>query len=486
MNLKRASITLMLFILCLQPLLGQNGFTNKDKAKNKTDANGLKQGKWIEYLNSHLENTTRDNAVLYKLSVYKDDKVSETVNSFFYPSGKLKGEMPFKDGKTNGIIKQYYESGKLFYERAEVDGKKNGIEKVYFETGALKQEALFTDGKKTGAVKTYYESGKLKEENPYINDIANGIAKSYFESGKLSGEVPITGGTINGICKYYFENGKLKQESPYTDGWMNGTSKEYDENGKLTSETSYTNGQKKATKEEEQEAILTYQLAQEEFDKANFAKAAQYLDKVEKLNPEAKIKASYLIAKCYSNMLPKSFARWDEQAKTIHSHYINRDCPGQNGAVTYDELLHNMYKVGKPDHKSNTWEICSRTYGNLTFDFSAYLMCMENIAYYLPNGNDETKKTEMLKLKIQIENTDEYNLAETTTIYNQGYEAEQKGDFLQAKKYYENSRDFCKFKPLYFNPFLPENKKDACCFFPNFDLDYAIDTMNKKIKESGK
>ncbi len=244
-----------------------------------------------------------------------------------------------------------------------------------------------------------------------------------------------------------------------------------------------------------EEAILTYQLAQEEFDKANYTKAAQYLDKVEKLNPEAKIKASYLKAKCFFNTLPESFETKDRknkeewgllsQRKYFNEYPSNKGCAFVN-YVTYSAMFAN-FNIKENIQNIKAWSICGRKVLDSTFnlDFTAYSMCMANINYYRINGKDEEKKSELLKLKIQIENTDEYNLVETTELCNLGWAEEQKGDFLEAKKYYEKSRDYCKFKPLYFNPLL-EVKKNGCCFFPNFVMDLAIESMNKKIKESGK
>ena len=100
-----------------------------------------------------------------------------------------------------------------------------------------------------------------------------------------------------------------------------------------------------------EEALTTYQLAQEEYDKAHYPKAIEYLDKVEKLNPEAKVKSSYLKAKCYESELFKT-----------------------------------------------------------STGYNAYFDCIKTISYYMNNGKDEGKKEELLKLKLKIENDETYNL----------------------------------------------------------------------------
>ena len=53
----------------------------------------------------------------------------------------------------------------------------------------------------------------------------------------------------------------------------------------------------------EEEAQLSYQMAQEELDKGNYRQALVYLDKVDRLSEAAKVKTSYLKVRCYQYML---------------------------------------------------------------------------------------------------------------------------------------------------------------------------------------
>jgi hypothetical protein len=101
----------------------------------------------------------------------------------------------------------------------------------------------------------------------------------------------------------------------------------------------------------EQEAQLAYQLAKEEYDKSNYLEAIKYLDKVQKLNPASYSKVSYLEAKCYDKQLTLT--------------------------PDYDKLMNNL---------------------------------MVYIRYYLENGKDEDKKTELTKIKIKIESSDDYKI----------------------------------------------------------------------------
>lgn len=117
-----------------------------------------------------------------------EDKITGCVGKeYYYNNGQLEieSETPFKNGKENGIEKEYYKNGRLKRETPHTDGKANGIEKKYYENGRLKGETPYTDGKLNGVVKEYYETGELLREAPYKNGEHDGVAKIYDKNGQL-------------------------------------------------------------------------------------------------------------------------------------------------------------------------------------------------------------------------------------------------------------------------------------------------------------
>lgn len=68
------------------------------------------------------------------------DKIDGCIDRWYYESGGLKYETPYKDGKSHGIDKSYWENGKLLYETIYENDKKNGIEKWYWSNGQLQHE----------------------------------------------------------------------------------------------------------------------------------------------------------------------------------------------------------------------------------------------------------------------------------------------------------------------------------------------------------
>jgi len=109
---------------------------------------------------------------------------SAEVKKEFYPSGKLKSEQNYINGKLEGIGKGYYESGKLQWEEIYKNGELEGIAKGYYESGKLQAEANFKNGKKHGTLTVYSESGVIQYVETYKNgEMIN--RKVYDESRKL-------------------------------------------------------------------------------------------------------------------------------------------------------------------------------------------------------------------------------------------------------------------------------------------------------------
>jgi antitoxin component YwqK of YwqJK toxin-antitoxin module len=180
------------------------GFTNKAEAKNEM-RNGVKEGKWVEYVDSSFNTISDTNAPYYSLEIYKEGEVCGIYHAY-YKSGKIRTEVPFTNGKKNGLLKEYYEGGELMSETPFIDDKENGV------------------------AKEYYENGELRTIMPYTYGDENGVGKFYYENGNLHFEIPFTNNKINGIVKKYYKSGNLESETTYIDG-KEGLTINYDENG---------------------------------------------------------------------------------------------------------------------------------------------------------------------------------------------------------------------------------------------------------------
>jgi antitoxin component YwqK of YwqJK toxin-antitoxin module len=185
---------LLVFSSSLVSAQQDSSFIHKSEARNIT-VNGLKEGKWLEYLDENEKvitdtttiTDTSNVAVYYRLTVYRS-------------------------GIPNGIVKYYYKFS---------DGP-NPI---------LYREIPYTNGKINGVYKNYFSSGALRSEYPYHNGVINGVEKEYWDADVIKAETPVVNGKINGLAKFYDENGKLKSTTKYVNDKA-GITKEFDENGK--------------------------------------------------------------------------------------------------------------------------------------------------------------------------------------------------------------------------------------------------------------
>jgi antitoxin component YwqK of YwqJK toxin-antitoxin module len=273
------------------------GFTNKAEAKNQV-VNGLKEGKWVEYVDREGYLTTDSNTGPYYLNVYKAGKhygisryysmdrktVIETpyneygeingTEKVYDQNGLIWQETPWINNKKNGVEKAYSDNGTPIHETPFTNDRISGVERLYYGSGKLFRETPYKDGAKSGMVKWYYEDGALECQATYHNDsVQNGVVrsiydnedfpyivkspfkdgkedgmeKSFYTDGALAGEIFYKKGKKEGMEKWYFPDGKLNWELNYTKGKENGTLKQYDDTGKLLNITEWKDGKEGKT-----------------------------------------------------------------------------------------------------------------------------------------------------------------------------------------------------------------------------------------------
>jgi antitoxin component YwqK of YwqJK toxin-antitoxin module len=202
--------SLSLSINALGQVVIDSGFTNKAEAKNQM-VNGIKEGKWMEYVLNDVEKITDDSskARYYRLAVYKVGVLNGLVRSY-EKDGEIHSTGFYSNGKKSGDYK-FYEEGHVVLSIPYIDDKETGVAKFYpspNDTSSFSgiMEISYIDGKKNGVEKEYYKSGKIMWEDTIINGKRDGIYRIYYESGKLKSETLYTNG-VKGIVKNYDENG---------------------------------------------------------------------------------------------------------------------------------------------------------------------------------------------------------------------------------------------------------------------------------------
>ena len=84
-------------------------------------------------------------------------------------TGRVTGESEgfLKNGKIDGIWRQYYSSGQLWTKGTYKDGKSDGPSVMFHENGQLWTKGTYKDGKIDGLWVSYYEDGQLQEQGTY-------------------------------------------------------------------------------------------------------------------------------------------------------------------------------------------------------------------------------------------------------------------------------------------------------------------------------
>ena len=114
--------------------------------------------------------------------------VCAEIETEYWPNGKVRWERTYKDGKLDGISKQYDEAGTLREEIPFKNGKIEGIYRSYYSDGKLRTEANYKDGLKDGVETTHLRWENKKTVSTYQNGKAINT-KRYDEKGRLRDEL---------------------------------------------------------------------------------------------------------------------------------------------------------------------------------------------------------------------------------------------------------------------------------------------------------
>lgn len=148
----------------------------------------------IYYLNDNNEKEGlclewRRNRQIFIIQNYKNGK-RHGLQQDFHSNGQLFGEATYKDGKQEGLVTIRLSCGSLFYDAVYKDGEEvpfTGIKRYHYTNGQLMKEVPFKDGKWDGLYKSFYENGHPDWEVNYKDDKKDGTAKMYID-GVLVGE----------------------------------------------------------------------------------------------------------------------------------------------------------------------------------------------------------------------------------------------------------------------------------------------------------
>ena len=221
---------------------------------------------------------TKDGYMTMSENFVNDVKQGNTV--YYYKNGKVKQTVPFINGKEEGkgfefaidstiITLTDYKMGFIQHEekinRRSADSLKQGIWKEFYPTGILKNEVTYSDGKMNGYLKEYSPKGSLMNTSKYINgelqtnvkELAKlDVRTEYFPTGAVRFTGTYKDGVAEGIQREFSPEGKVIAAKMYVDGTLTGEGildtigrmqgpwKEYYPNGQIKSQGDYLNSKR--------------------------------------------------------------------------------------------------------------------------------------------------------------------------------------------------------------------------------------------------
>ena len=150
--------------------------------------------------------------------IFLDDK-REGSAYYYYPSGKIKQIIHYKNGKKQGKSQEFDENGTIITLYEYHNDKMTAREFIN-----RKNEK----GEKTGVWKTFYPNGEKKEEEFYKNGVLDGVTLVYSERGILLNERTFSGGNLIGedvpmaaepmlLITYHEDGVTIKRKGTYLD-----------------------------------------------------------------------------------------------------------------------------------------------------------------------------------------------------------------------------------------------------------------------------
>jgi antitoxin component YwqK of YwqJK toxin-antitoxin module len=158
-----------------------------------------------------------------------------------YPNGKLKFEHEFKDGKKNGIAKDWYENGQLLGEMLFKNGNEEGLFKLFDENGDVFNEINYKNGRQDGLQRLWH-NGNLIHEINFKDGKQNGLERSWYDNGQLTWETNYKNGLIDGISRTYYQSGKLYKQNNFINGKYDGLQIIYSEEGNILGKVNLIDG----------------------------------------------------------------------------------------------------------------------------------------------------------------------------------------------------------------------------------------------------
>lgn len=153
----------------------------------------------------------------------------------------------YKDGLKDGPEQEFAGSYATRYVKVELpwkEGKLQGVRRMLHPNGKPMAETTYENGLESGDAKSFDIDGNLIRKTPFKAGKREGELIDYWPgTDKVKRTVPFKAGKIEGVVKELFLEGKIKRETPFKNDKQHGIDKEYQPDGKVFRETYYVDGE---------------------------------------------------------------------------------------------------------------------------------------------------------------------------------------------------------------------------------------------------
>jgi antitoxin component YwqK of YwqJK toxin-antitoxin module len=153
-------------------------------------------------------------------TLYKQG-VKNGVEQIFHPgTDKLQQEIPWVNGRIEGVKKAFHENGKPSVETPYSGGVISGEVKSFTDQGGLLRVARFSAGVRDGEMIDYWPDREkaIDRTIPYRKGRIEGMARAYYADGKPKWEKPFRNNVQHGVEKEFAPDGTLERERHWIDG----------------------------------------------------------------------------------------------------------------------------------------------------------------------------------------------------------------------------------------------------------------------------
>lgn len=153
-------------------------------------------------------------------TLYKQGVKDGVEQLFHRGTDKLQHEIPWVNGKIEGVKKSYHENGKPSVETPYAAGKISGEVKSFTDKGGLLRVARFTAGVRDGEMVDYWpdRQNAVERSVPYRKGQIDGMSRAFYADGKPKWEKPFRDNMQHGVEKQFSPDGKLERERHWIDG----------------------------------------------------------------------------------------------------------------------------------------------------------------------------------------------------------------------------------------------------------------------------